>query len=75
MERESGGDRSVERVNAAAGGEPADRAASAPNSASHAFVLVADDQDRRAVQVELADSVWSMGVETDDRDAAFARGG
>ena len=66
MERESGRHRSIEGVDSTAGGEPADGAARATHRAAHALVLVADDQDRRAGQIQLAHSLRRMRVQADD---------
>ena len=74
MKRESRRDRGIQRVDATAGGEPADGAASAAHAAPHAFVLVAHDQDRRPRQIELADPLRRVGVQTDDQNSALTRG-
>ena len=73
MQRERGCDRSIQRVDPTAGREPTDRAARAAYGAAHAFVLIAHDQDRRSREIELTHALRSVGVQTDDGNAALAR--
>ena len=72
MQRQSRRNGGVQRVDPAARGEPANGAARTPNTAAHAFMLIADHEDRRPRQVQLAHSLWCVRIEPHDKYTAFA---
>src|SRR6478609_9006980 len=65
MQGESCGDRGIERVDSTARGEAPYGRARAAHGATHALMLVAHHEDRRAGQIELTDALRSVRVQAD----------